>query len=62
MIIKKPVPVYAPIDSYLILQSRYRMQGLKDVQWRLMFQVGCEIVYRFDIRIQGEDETVFFDI
>ena len=21
-----------------------------------------EIVYRFDIRIQGEDETVFFDI
>jgi hypothetical protein len=48
VIIKKPVPVYAPIDSYLILQSRYRMQGLKDVQWRLMFQVSCEILYRFD--------------
>ena len=44
----KPIPVYAPIDSYLILQTRYRMQGLKEVQWRLIFQVGCEIVYRFD--------------
>ncbi|EPQ0242647.1 protocatechuate 3,4-dioxygenase subunit alpha, partial [Acinetobacter baumannii] len=21
-----------------------------------------EVVYRFDIRIQGDDETVFFDI
>ena len=44
----KPIPVYAPVDSYLILQTRYRMQGLKEVQWRLIFQVGCEIVYRFD--------------
>ena len=44
----KPVPVYAPIDSYLILQTRYRMHGMKQVQWRLIFQVGCEIVYRFD--------------
>ena len=44
----KPVPVYAPVDSYLILQTRYRMQGLKEVQWRLIFQVGCEIIYRFD--------------
>ena len=25
-------------------------------------EVDGEIVYRFDIRIQGEDETVFFDI
>ncbi|TCM69875.1 protocatechuate 3,4-dioxygenase alpha subunit [Acinetobacter calcoaceticus] len=25
-------------------------------------QRGDELVYRFDIRIQGEDETVFFDI
>jgi len=50
VIIDKPVPVYAPIDSYLILQTRYRLSasGLKDVQWRLMFQVGCELVYRFD--------------
>jgi hypothetical protein len=48
VIIDKPVPVYAPIDSYLIMQTRYRLQGLKEVQWRLMFQVGCEIVYRFD--------------
>ena len=30
------------------MQTRYRLQGLKEVQWRLMFQVGCEIVYRFD--------------
>ena len=44
----KPIPVYAPVDSYLILQTRYRMQGFKEVQWRLIFQVGCEIVYRFD--------------
>jgi hypothetical protein len=44
----KPIPVYAPIDSYLILQTRYRLQGLKEVHWRLIFQVGCEIVYRFD--------------
>ena len=44
----KPVPVYAPVDSYLILQTRYRIQGLKEVQWRLIFQVGCEIIYRFD--------------
>jgi len=50
VIIDKPVPVYAPIDSYLILQTRYRLSasGLKDIQWRLMFQVGCELVYRFD--------------
>ena len=48
VIIDKPVPVYAPVDSYLIMQTRYRLQGLKEVQWRLMFQVGCEIVYRFD--------------
>jgi len=48
VIIDKPVPVHAPIDSYLIMQTRYRLQGLKEVQWRLMFQVGCEIVYRFD--------------
>jgi len=48
VIIDTPVPVYAPVDSYLILQTRYRLQGLKVVQWRLMFQVGCEIVYRFD--------------
>jgi len=50
VIIDKPVPVYAPADSYLILQSRYRLSasGLNDVQWRLMFQVGCELVYRFD--------------
>ena len=48
--IDKPVPVYAPIDSYLILLSRYRLSslGLQDIQWRLMFQVGCELVYRFD--------------
>ena len=46
--IDKPVPVYAPTDSYLILQTRYRMEGLKDVQWRLIFQVGCGVVYRFD--------------
>ena len=44
----KPIPVYAPVHSYLILQTRYRLQGLKEVQWRLIFQVGCEIVYRFD--------------
>jgi hypothetical protein len=44
----KPIPVYAPVDSYLILQTRYRLQGLKEVHWRLIFQVGCEIVYRFD--------------
>jgi protocatechuate 3,4-dioxygenase alpha subunit len=25
-------------------------------------EVDGEVVYRFDIRIQGEDETVFFDI
>ena len=50
VIIKKPAPVYAPVDSYLILQTRYRLSasGLKDVQWRLMFQVGCELIYRFD--------------
>ena len=48
VIIDKPVPVYAPIDSYLIMQTRYRLQELKKVQWRLMFQVGCAIVYRFD--------------
>ena len=48
VIIDKLVPVYAPVDSYLIMQTRYRLQGLKEVQWRLMFQVGCEIVYRFD--------------
>ena len=48
VIIDKPVPVFAPVDSYLILHTRYRMEGLKVVQWRLMFQVGCEIVYRFD--------------
>jgi protocatechuate 3,4-dioxygenase alpha subunit len=23
---------------------------------------GGQVVYRFDIRLQGEDETVFFDI
>ena len=44
----KPIPVYAPIDSYLILQTRYLLQGFKEVHWRLIFQVGCEIVYRFD--------------
>ena len=48
VMIDKPVPVYAPVDSYLILQTRYRLQGFKENQWRLLFQVGCEIVYRFD--------------
>ncbi len=48
VIIKKPVPVYAPVDSHLILQTQYRLQGLKEVQWRLIFQVSCEIIYRFD--------------
>ena len=48
VIIKKPVPVYAPVDSHLILQTKYRLQGLKEVQWRLIFQVSCEIIYRFD--------------
>jgi hypothetical protein len=46
--VDKPVPVYAPADSYLILQTRYRMEGFKHVQWRLIFQVGCHVVYRFD--------------
>ena len=27
VIIDKPVPVYAPVDSYLIMQARYRLQG-----------------------------------
>ncbi|MFW1836802.1 protocatechuate 3,4-dioxygenase subunit alpha, partial [Acinetobacter baumannii] len=26
------------------------------------FEENVEVVYRFDIRIQGDDETVFFDI
>ncbi|OUJ93572.1 protocatechuate 3,4-dioxygenase subunit alpha, partial [Acinetobacter baumannii] len=26
------------------------------------FEENGEVVYRFDIRIQGDDETVFFDI
>jgi protocatechuate 3,4-dioxygenase alpha subunit len=25
-------------------------------------QRGGEVVYRFDIHLQGEDETVFFDV
>ena len=48
VIIKEPVPVYAPVDSHLILQAQYRLQGLEEVQWRLIFQVSCEIIYRFD--------------
>ncbi len=48
VIIKEPVPVYAPVDSHLILQTQYRLQGLEEVQWRLIFQVSCEIIYRFD--------------
>ena len=34
VIIKEPVPVYAPVDSHLILQPQYRLQGLEEVQWR----------------------------
>lgn len=44
----KAAPVYAPADSYLILYSKFRQEGSKDIHWRLMFQVGCEVVYRFD--------------
>ena len=44
----KAVPIYAPGDSYLILYSKFRLEDSKDIHWRLIFQVGCEIVYRFD--------------
>ena len=49
VVIDEPVPIYNPIDSYLILLSHYRQPDkVKNVQWRLYFQVGCEIVFYFD--------------
>lgn len=43
---------------------------LNSIEWAVRRQtliakrsdVDGEVVYRFDIRIQGDDETVFFDI
>ena len=45
----KRVPVYAPVDSYLISYAHTRLSSslMKDEFW-LTFQVSCEVAYKFD--------------
>ena len=40
------VPVYAPVDSYLISHGYYLQSG--DAIYKLDFQVSCEVAYYFD--------------
>ena len=47
------VPVYAPVDSYLINFAHYQQGG--DAIYKLDFQVSCEVAYYFDhLRVVGD--------
>ena len=41
------VPVYAPVDSYIISFGYYSSQGAEPI-YKLDFQVSCEVAYYFD--------------
>lgn len=42
----RTIPVYAPIDSYIIAYSHKRMAGDATSDWGFRIQVSCEVVYR----------------